>query len=137
MAECFREALVSYVYAKAADLVGTPALGTRQCVALVKYYTKAPAASLWKEGAEVRGNLNLAVGTGIATFVNGKYPNLPHGNHAAFYIGQDATGIIVVDQWKSVKRPNIGRRTLLFRGKLKNGEYLEPEDNGDAFSVIE
>lgn len=44
------------------------------------------------------GNKSLSPGTAIATFVNGRYPNRPHGNHAAFYLGQDAGGIYVVDQ---------------------------------------
>jgi hypothetical protein len=50
------------------------------------------------------GDLTIQKGTAIATFVNGKYPNNSHDNHAAFYISQDAGGIWVVDQWKSQKR---------------------------------
>jgi hypothetical protein len=67
-------------------------------------------------------------GTAIATFINGKYPSLPTGNHAAIYDGQDATGIWVWEQW--VNHP-VSRRHILFhdgKGDLVN--------DGDAYSVI-
>ena len=49
--------------------------------------------------ASVKGNMSLAKGTAIATFVGGSYLSHKHGNHAALYIGQDAEGITVMDQW--------------------------------------
>jgi len=35
----------------------------------------------------------------IATFKDGKYANLPTGNHAAIDLSQDSTGLWVMDQW--------------------------------------
>lgn len=124
-----------YIYERAESLEKLPAVGTRQCVALIKNYTKAPPSSLWKAGGTVKGNLLLKKGTAIATFVNGKYPNHGTGNHAAFYIGQDAAGIIVVDQWSA--SGTIRKRRLPFLGKDKNGNFITPSNNGDAFSVVE
>ncbi len=48
--------------------------------------------SQWRAGARVRGT-NLAFGTGIATFPNGRY-----SGHVAIYTGQDTNGIQVWDQ---------------------------------------
>lgn len=124
-----------YVYKDAEQLVGEDPVGTKQCVALIKEYTKAPPASLWREGAAVKGNLLLKKGTAIATFVNGEYLNHAHGNHATFYVGQGADGIYVVDQWATIKK--IGQRTLHFKGKDKDGNFVRPSSNGDAFSVVE
>jgi hypothetical protein len=130
---------VSYVYAGVDALVTTPpkpAVGTGQCVALIEQYTKVPkpAKDFWKAGAAVRGNMALAKGTAIATFINGKYPSNPSGNHAAFYLSQDPIGIWVVDQY--VGSNGIHKRHLRFKGKTASG-YVDPSNNGDAFSVIE
>lgn len=77
----------------------------------------------------------LTKGTAIATFVNGKYPNKPTGNHAALYVSQDASGVTVVDQWTGSGK--IRKRVLIFKGKDKNGNFVDPSGNGDAFSVVE
>ena len=137
-----------YVYAAVDTLVTTPPkanVGTGQCVALIEAYTNVPrpAAVLWKQGAAVRGNVALQKGTAIATFVDGKYPSHATGNHAAFYIKQDAGGIWVVDQYvsRSGQQSGITERYLRFKGTItgKDGKvhYLDPSNNGDAFSVIE
>ncbi|SFS09674.1 BPSL0067 family protein [Sphingomonas jatrophae] len=123
-----------YVYAEVEDLEGTDKVGGGQCVALVQHYTSAPLTANWTEGAVVKGQTLLAKGTAIATFVGGKYPNKAHGNHAALYISQDATGITVMDQW--TKKANVSSRKLLFKGKDKNGNFIDPSNNADAFSVI-
>jgi hypothetical protein len=44
--------------------------------------------SLRKEGAAVLENKEILPGTAIATFVNGRYPNLRSGNHAVFFASQ-------------------------------------------------
>jgi hypothetical protein len=124
-----------YVYAEAESLEKLPAAGTKQCVALVKQYAGAPASSLWREGAPVRENRTLRKGTAIATFENGRYPNHAHGNHAALYISQDCCGIVVIDQWSS--SGTIRKRRLPFPGKDKNGNFITPSNNGDAFAVVE
>lgn len=124
-----------YVYADAEKLVGNDPVGTKQCVALIQKYTSAPQTSLWQEGDKVRGTAGIAVGTAIATFVDGKYQSKSTGNHAAFYLSQDATGIWVVDQWSS--SGTIRKRLLRFKGKTADGTaYTDPSNNGDAFSVI-
>ena len=126
-----------YVYAKVDDLEDTEKVGSKECVALVQQYAGAPVTSLWKEGAAVRGALTLTKGTAIATFVGGKYQSHAHGNHAALYISQDAAGITVMDQWRSDKtKPKVSSRHIPFRGKDKSGNYLNPSNNADAFSVI-
>jgi hypothetical protein len=128
---------MSYVYPDVDTLPGLPAIGSQQCVALVEYYAKAPApaATCWREGAAVKGSQTLAKGTAIATFVDGRYPSLPTGNHAALYVSQDMTGVWVVDQYFGSN--GIHKRLLRFKGKLPNGGYVDPSNNGDAFSVIE
>ena len=124
-----------YIFEDPESLAGGPLVGTQQCVELVKKHARAPATSLWREGAVVRGNMLLTKGTAIATFVNGKYPNKPTGNHAALYVSQDASGITVVDQWTGSGK--IRKRVLVFKGKDKNGNFVDPSGNGDAFSVVE
>lgn len=127
-----------YVYPNAAALDQTDLVGSHQCVALVQHYTNAPSTGAWHEGAVVRGNLGLAQGVAIATFVNGAYPNLSHGNHAAIYLSQDASGIWVVDQWKGdPNKPKVSKRYIPFRGRWKDGTFANPSNNGDAFYVIE
>ncbi len=130
---------MSFFYADVDSLVTTPpkpAIGTGQCVALIEKYTNTPkpVKDFWKVGAPVRGNAALKKGTAIATFLNGKYPSNASGNHAAFYLSSDATGICVVDQY--VGSRGIHKRHLRFKGKSATG-YTDPSNNGDAFSVIE
>jgi hypothetical protein len=125
-----------YIYAEAEALVGKPVIGNKQCVALVREFAGAPASSLWGGGKTiVRGTFTMRVGTAIATFVNGKYSSLRTGNHAALYLGQDGGGIWVVDQWRRVD--HIQKRYLKFKGKDAKGRYIDPRNNGDAFTVIE
>jgi len=126
-----------YIYPDAEALVKTPPIpnvGTGHCVPLVQQYARCPQYSGWRQGAAVKDNTKIALGTAIATFVNGKYPNAPTGNHAALFIGQDEDGIWVVDQYKD--SGGIKGRHLRFKG-MKNGAYVDPSNNGDAFSVIE
>jgi hypothetical protein len=131
----FASKRMSYIYDNPESLAKQPLVGTHHCVALVKHYARAPASSLWREGASVKGNMLLKKGTAIATFVNGKYPNQGTGNHAALYVSQDASGITVIDQWSG--SGTIRLRRLIFLGKDKTGKYVDPSNNGDAFSVVE
>lgn len=124
-----------YIYQEAEILEKLPTVGNKQCVALIRQYAKVPPASLRKEGKVAKGDQSLKKGTAIATFVNGKYPNHGTGNHAAFYISQNAAGIMVVDQWSL--SGTVRKRRLAFLGKDKDGNYSTPSNNGDAFSVIE
>jgi len=126
-----------YIYSKADDLDDTDLVGTHQCVALLQHYARVPHTSVWTEGEKVFGNASIAKGTAIATFVKGKYPNHSTRNHAAFYLSQNAGGIWVVDQWKSEKKPKVSKRYLMRKGQTKDGNFIEPSNNADAFSIIE
>ncbi len=123
-----------YIYSEVEALEGTDKVGSGQCVAIVQVYAKAPLTARWSEGIKVKGNNMIAKGTAIATFVNGKYPNKAHDNHAALYISQDATGIRVMDQW--TKKAKISSRVLSYLGKEKDGTFKDPSNNADAMSVI-
>ena len=126
-----------YVYADVDTLQGKPLVGSHSCVALVQHYAKVPHTSTWKQGSSVRGDLRLTKGTAVATFVDGKYPNKASGNHAAFYISQDAFAIYVMDQWSGdPRKPTISKRPLLFQGKNKDGTFKDPSNNADALFVI-
>jgi hypothetical protein len=128
---------VPYIYAKVDDLEGSDLVGTAQCAVLVEHYAKAPKTGQWTEGEAVRGNLTIVKGTAIATFVGGKYPGGNTGKHAAFYLSQNASGIRVMDQWANdPKKPKVSSRLLRFKGKTAGGAYVDPSNNGDAFSVI-
>jgi hypothetical protein len=90
-----------------------------------------------KEGEKVLGSMGIAKGTAIATFANGKYPNKPTGNHAAFFISQDAAGIWIMDQWSGEGKKTISKRHIVKNGKRKDGTFVDPSNNAEAFSVIE
>lgn len=124
-----------FIYSKAESLDGKPSVFGGQCAGLVQWHTHAGKAVSWKEGVRVKGNgAKIKSGTAIATFVDGVYPNKDHGNHAALYLSQDSIGIWVVDQW--IGKPVISKRRIRFIGKRADGSYLDPSNNGDAFSVI-
>lgn len=128
---------MSYVYPDAALLKGKPVVGSHHCVALVQEYAGAPTTPHWRQGEAVVGNTALRAGTAIATFERGRYPNRPHGNHAALYIRQGANGIYVADQWKSAGKTEISVRLLPSLGKDKKGNFKHPSNNADAFFIIE
>lgn len=129
---------MTYIYQAVDDLESAAKVGTFQCVALVKHYGKAPVTSLWKAGDSVMGNLRIAKGTAIATFVDGKYESNATGNHAGFYISQDASGLWIMDQWAdNNKKPKISKRYLRRQGRLPSGRFKNPSNNADAYSVIE
>lgn len=118
---------------KAQSLIGQ-LVGNGQCVSFVHHVVQIVPASLWKEGAKVRGDRTIAPGTVIATFD----PNLGYGNHtdgrshAAIYLGQDALGIHVLDQWKGHRPQPVHKRTIRF----KAGHGLKCDD-GDQFYVVQ
>jgi hypothetical protein len=126
---------VSYVadVAKAKGMIGK-LVGTGQCVAFVQAATLAPLTSSWKVGETVKGNLALRPGTVIATFdPDGRYGNHLDGrSHAAIYLGQDAVGLQVLDQWTGHVKQPVHQRTIRFR----NGQGLRVND-GDQFNVVE
>jgi len=126
---------MAYIYPQVETLIDKPAYGNQQCAILIQHHADAPLTAKWKEGTVVRGETLLAKGTAIATFVGGKYPNKSTGNHVAFYLSQDKTGLFVVDQYMGSN--GIHQRKLHFKGKTPTGTFVDPSNNGDAFSVIE
>jgi hypothetical protein len=110
------------------------AVGTGQCVAFVQKASGAPLTSQWHRGIRVKGNgEQIEKGTAIATFdSNGVYGNHMDGtSHAAIYVGQEADGIQVWDQW--LGQP-VHQRTLHFHGGAPD---VKPVNDGDAFYVID
>jgi hypothetical protein len=101
-------------------------IGTGHCVSLIQTCSGAPFTSLWRQGPKVKG-LILEPGTIIATFRDGKYPNVT-GWHAAIYISQDEKGIWVWDQW-------VGKAVHKRFIRFKNGKGT-PNNDGDAYSVV-
>jgi hypothetical protein len=120
---------MSYIAANPDQYAGQ-VVGDGQCVAFVRTASGAPATASWSQGAQAKGSA-IAAGTAIATFdPNGTYGNHTDGtSHAAIYIGQDAGGLQVWDQW--VGQP-VHQRTIAFRGGAG-----KPVNDGDAFYVIE
>ncbi|MCG9734773.1 BPSL0067 family protein [Pseudoalteromonas shioyasakiensis] len=109
-------------------------VSTGSCAALVQYYTKVGVTSGWVAGEEVLGSKIIKRGTAIATFVNGDYPNLPSGNHAALFVEQNDTSITVVDQWEALQKPH--KRVIYKKGKNSDGTFKDPSNNAEAFSII-
>lgn len=124
----------SYVDVETIPTTNTKAVSNGLCAGLVMHFTRVGKAANWKQGAAVRGNATIKKGTAIATFVNGVYPNAEHGNHAALYVSQESDRIWVIDQWED-QPPH--KRYLLFKGQNADGTYIDPSNNGDAFSIIE
>lgn len=104
-------------------------VGSGQCPAIVQSYGGLPKVRFWSEGPKVRGNPHIPYGTAIATFIDGKYPNMKHGNHAAIYLEQDPSrGVHVFEQFSGV---GAQKRWLPY----KDGRSDRSND-GAAFSVI-
>jgi hypothetical protein len=125
---------VAHVYEKAAELVDLKLAGNGECVALVQAYTRVGVTATWRPEKTVKGDTTIRSGTVIATFENGRYANRAHDNHAAFYLGQDASGVYVVEQWR--KLATIQKRRIPYKGKDRHGRYIDPSNNADAFSVV-
>ena len=99
-----------------------------QCVSYVKQVCPGlPATTSWKQGAQVKGNDKILVGTVIATFnASGKYEG-----HAAIYVSQGPAGVYVYDQYVAPPNPKpVGPRTLRLGAPLD-------VNNGEKFYVVE
>lgn len=132
------------LYPDANRLGDTPKVGTTDCVALVQFYATLPNHSAWKAGEKVLDNPRIRLGTAIATFVNGRYPNKKTGNHAAFFLrhGPKGDGFWVMDQWKDKpgQKPRpVTSRYISARHVKRNadGSWYRASDNAEAFSIIE
>ena len=107
-------------------------VGTGQCVALVQAAASSVGlTATWTQGSAVQGNMSLQPGTAIATFgPNGTYTNSTDGSsHAAIYLGQNAQGIQVEDQW--VGHP-ASIRTIAWSSTTSSSAA----NNGSAFYVV-
>ena len=119
---------MSYVADNPDQWDGKPSVGSGECVALVEKATGAPLARSWSKGKAVKGDLSIPKGTAIATFnAQGRYSSMPTGNHAAIYLGQNALGLQVIDQW-SGQPPH--KRTIYFNHKGASND-------GKGFCVVE
>lgn len=101
----------------------------------------APTTRNWKQGLDVREAINqnkIEPGTLIATFVDGKYPNKPTGNHAAIYIDAirddrgNLRGITVFDSWSN-RDDGPGYRPIYFKGNPN----VDRSNNASSFSIVE
>ena len=106
------------------------AVGSGQCVALLRECAGLPPTAQWRRGALVRGS-SPDHGTCIATFTPaGRYANATSGaSHAAILIAEQSDGLHVCDQWLGQK---CHTRVIWFRdgrGKAAN--------DGDRFYIIE
>lgn len=118
---------MSYIATDPRKFVGQ-SIGNGQCVAFARAAAALPHTSAWRQGQPVFG-ATLAPGTAIATFGrDGRYANDTHGNsHAAIYLGQNANGIQVLDQWVEKKQladgttkrhvQNVSERIILFKSR--------------------
>jgi hypothetical protein len=110
--------------------------GNTECVEFIKQTLSAPDTILWREGSKIkRLEANqpdpVARGTAIATFVAGHYPQTGStGKHAAIYLGQNAEGIQVLDQWKA--QGKVLPRTIPWHPR-----HAGLSNDGKTFSVIE
>jgi hypothetical protein len=103
-----------------------------ECVEFIQQTLKAPTTALWREGTKVtKGDTSIARGTAIATFVDGKYPQVGStGKHAAIYLTQNGNGLVVLDQFR--KQGMVKERTIKFKPTMPG-----LSNDGNAFSVIE
>jgi len=108
-------------------------VGSGHCVAFVQAASGAPNTSVWKEGKLVKGEPAITTGTAIATFsAAGKYTNSLDGtSHAAIYVQQNTSGILVWDQW--LGQP-VHQRRIRFQAGAPG---VKPVNDGDFFYVIE
>ena len=120
-----------------------PAVGDGGCVDLIKFYVpglKGVPTTAWRAGGNVLElGSKVARGTAIATFMNGKYPRINHGNHAALVLRVMQSGIWVVDQWK--EKGVISARLIRIPPPRQqyniDGSFRNPSNNALSFFVIE
>lgn len=61
------------------------------------------------------------------------------GSHQCVALVQIKAGAPVASAWREgdKDKPVVSRRFIRFRGKNKNGGYVNPINNADAYSVVE
>lgn len=117
-------------------------VGSGQCVAFVQAAAQTGHTSGWKNGERVQG-ADLTPGTAIATFsANGMCENDTKGkSHAAIYLGQDANGVKVYDQWMYVETDADGKKTKKARAvderTIRFAPHKKAVNDGRNYYVIE
>lgn len=133
---------MAYIASTPSAYVGK-SVGNGQCVAYTQKAANMPRTVAWKRGALVKGNTAIAPGTAVATFdANGRYGNHTDGSsHAAIYLGQDASGIQVLDQWMTYKKLPSGERVAtphyVSKRTIRFHKAPRAENNGDNYYVVE
>lgn len=111
-------------------------IGSGKCPGIVQTYGGLPRVRNWLEGPRVKGNPVIPCGTAIATFVNGKYPNLQTGNHTAIYVDQHPVkGVLIFDQWK-FNDPTKQSKPAGYRWVPFGDGRTNRSNDGTAFSII-
>ncbi|WP_129232808.1 BPSL0067 family protein [Cronobacter condimenti] len=133
---------MAYIAVTPSAYVGK-SVGNGQCVAFTQKAANMPRTAAWKRGALAKGNTTLAPGTAIATFdADGRYGNHTDGrSHAAIYLGQDSSGIQVLDQWMTYKKLPTGERVAtphcVSKRTIRFHKAPRAENNGDNYYVVE
>jgi hypothetical protein len=131
------------VYKEVRSLEHHALVGSGDCVELIKAFAPGligKPTSAWRPGATViEVASTLQPGTAIATFEQGHFPHRSTGQHAAFFVASAGAGIYVIDQWKGdpKNKPYVSMRHIERKGKKKDGSFVDPSNNAEAFSVIE
>jgi hypothetical protein len=71
-------------------------VGKGDCVELIKGTVpglEGLPTAMWRPGARVLDTTALRPGTAIATFVDGRYPRHPSGQHAALFLAYAGSAI--------------------------------------------
>lgn len=129
-----------FVYANVKHLEGAKLIGEGDCVDLIKRYApglrNAPT-SAWRAGERVVDAKNLAPGTAIATFVNGRYPTGAANRHAALFVASGGQTIYVMDQWKDDPKfkPKVSERPIR-PGLSRNGHLEGSMSNASQFFYV-
>jgi hypothetical protein len=113
--------------------------GNGECVALVQVATRAPPTLYWYRGLAVLAVRDLVKGSAIATFSGFKYANDPATSHAAIFVGFDAKGIRVIDQWNRYDPKTgkiIGKRSPQYRIIRSFNIGDKVYNQAEAFCVI-
>jgi hypothetical protein len=133
-----------FIYPSVLQLDGKKKAMDGECAKLIQWYMErigrpVGTTNYWIDGGPVvtyRGRAGaVKFGTAIATFNKfGRYDGKAHGNHAAFYLSHNKDGLLIMEQYASA--PTIQQRRLPYLGKNPDGTYVNPSNNGSAFSVL-
>ena len=109
---------------------GKSPVGNGECAVLAQWFNSAiPHTCHWRPGEQVSKTRALVPGTVIATFnQNGDYVNR-RGFHTAIYVGRDAQGITVIEQFHGLRAIRLH--------KYHFGDPASKESNGDSYYVVE